>query len=340
MESAEPGHLIAGRYRLAAAIGRGGMGVVWQAFDELLARPVAVKELVWPASFTSYDQQAACHRAVGEAQAAARLNHRNVVRVYDIAEHDGRPWIVMELLPPCSLQDMLRRGGPLPAAWAARVGLSVLAALRAAHAHGIVHRDVKPANILLAPDRVVLTDFGIARCTGMSAVTTVDAVIGSPSYIAPERARGGQSGPPEDLWGLGAVLYATVEGHSPFDRPGGALASLTAAVADEPEPAPHAGPLLWPVISGLLRKEPGARLGAAEAERLLRRAAQPAAQARPGAGRARRPAAAAGPRRARRQRTAARGVTGRSRPAPPEPPAPVTPRCRCPAAAPGSRPSR
>jgi serine/threonine protein kinase len=275
MHSAEPGQLIAGRYRLASAIGRGGMGVVWEAFDRLLARPVAVKELVWPDCLAAADQQAACHRAVGEAQAAARLNHRNVVRVYDIAEHDGRPWIVMELLPPCSLQDVLAEDGPLPADRAAGVGLSVLAALRDAHAHGIVHRDVKPSNIMVTPDRVVLTDFGIARCSGVSAVTTVDALIGSPSYIAPERARGGQSGPPEDLWGLGAVLYATVEGHSPFDRPGGPLATLTAAVADEPEPAVHAGPLLWPVINGLLRKEPGARLGAAEAERLLRRAARP-----------------------------------------------------------------
>jgi len=284
MESAEPGHLIAGRYRLAAVIGRGGMGVVWQASDELLRRPVAVKELVWPAGLSAAEQRSACRRAVGEAQAAGRLSHHNVVRVFDIAEQGGRPWIVMELLPPWSLHDLLSQGRPLSASRAAGVGLGVLAALRAAHAQGIVHRDVKPANILLAPDRVVLTDFGIARATGTWAVTTVDALVGSPSYVAPERARGGQSGPPEDLWGLGAVLYAAVEGHSPFDRPGGALASLTAAVADEPEPAVHAGPLLWPVISGLLRKEPAARLGAADAERMLRRATRPRRCPAPGPG--------------------------------------------------------
>jgi eukaryotic-like serine/threonine-protein kinase len=277
MESAGPGRLIAGRYRLSTVIGRGGMGVVWQARDELLGRDVALKELVSPAYFSEEEQQAACRRATREAKVAARVSHRNVIRVFDIIEEDGCPWIVMELLPPRSLRDLVKEEGPLGPVQAAEVGLGILAALRAAHAEGIVHRDVKPANILMAPDRVVLTDFGIARAAGTSALTSVGVLIGSPSYIAPERARGGQSGPPADLWGLGASLYAAVEGHGPFDRDGDALASLTAAVADEPEPATHAGPLLWPVIAGLLRKDPDERLDAAEAERMLRRAAAPPA---------------------------------------------------------------
>jgi hypothetical protein len=271
MESAGSGRVIGGRYRLGNVIGRGGMGVVWQAHDELLNRDLAVKELTWPAYFSGEEQQAACRRATGEAKMAAGLSHRNVIRIFDIIEEDGCPWIVMELLPPRSLQDLVKEEGPLSPVQAAEVGLGILAALRAAHAAGIVHRDVKPANILIAPDRVVLTDFGIARAAGTATLTNIGVLIGSPSYMAPERARGGPSGPPSDLWGLGASLYAAVEGHGPFDRDGGALASLTAVVADEPEPAAHAGPLLWPVISGLLRKDPGQRLDAAQAELMLRR---------------------------------------------------------------------
>jgi eukaryotic-like serine/threonine-protein kinase len=272
MEPVEPGRLVAGRYWLGAVIGRGGMGIVWRARDELLDREVAVKELVWPAYFSVTEQQAACRRAVREAQLAARLNHRNVVRVFDIVEEDGCPWIVMELLAYRSLRDLVKEEGPLSPAGAAQVGLELLAALRAAHRAGIVHRDVKPANILMAPDRVVLTDFGIARAAGISEMTaTLGVLIGSPSYMSPERARGRESGMPGDLWGLGASLYTAVEGHGPFDRDGGALASLAAVVADELKPATHAGPL-WPVINGLLRKDPDERLDAAEAERMLRAA--------------------------------------------------------------------
>jgi serine/threonine protein kinase len=265
--------LIAGRYRLGTVVGRGGMGVVWQAQDERLRRDVAVKALAWPAGLAAEAQRAACRRAITEARAAAGLSHRNVVRVFDITEVDGCPWIVMELLPPWTLQDLIEQRGPLGPAPAAEVGLGVLAALGAAHAQGIVHRDVKPANVVLAQDRVVLTDFGIARVSGPSALTAADLLIGSPSYIAPERAGGGQSGPPEDLWALGSLLYAAVEGHAPFDRDGDAMASLDAALTEEPQPAAHAGPLLWPVISGLLRKDPAWRLGARQAEWMLRRAA-------------------------------------------------------------------
>ena len=261
--------MVAGRYRLSALIGRGGMGVVWQARDELLSRDVAVKEMIWPPSLTDPEQRAACRRATREAQVAARLNHRNVVRVFDIVEEDGCPWIVMELLPYRSLLDLIQDEGPLAPAEAAKVGLQILAALRAAHSEGIVHRDVKPANILIGPgNRVVLTDFGIAWAADSPAVTTAGVLLGSPSYIAPERARGGHSGAPGDLWGLGASLYTAVEGHPPFER-ANVLASITAVVTDELAPATHAGPL-WPVLSGLLRKDPDQRLDAAETERLLR----------------------------------------------------------------------
>src|SRR5579872_6881727 len=269
MQTAEVGRVVAGRYRLSAVIGRGGMGVVWRARDELLSRDVAVKEMIWPPYLTDQERQAACRRATREAQVAARLNHRNVIRVFDIVEEDSCPWIVMEILPYRSLFDVIEEDGPFTPADAAQVGLQILAALRAAHAQGIVHRDVKPANILVGPDnRVVLTDFGIAWAADNQTASTVGVVLGSPSYIAPERARGGHSGAEGDLWGLGASLYTAVEGHPPFER-ANALASITAVITDELAPATHAG-ALWPVLSGLLRKDPDSRLGAAETERLLR----------------------------------------------------------------------
>jgi hypothetical protein len=272
VESAETGRTLGGRYRLDAVIGRGGMGVVWRARDGLLERDVAVKELVWPPDFTEAEQETACQRAVREAQMAGRLAHLNVVRIYDILQEDSHPWIIMELLPYPSLRDLVRTEGPLTPAQAARVGLGVLAALRAAHAEGVLHRDVKPANILVGPDgRVVLTDFGIARAGDSPPLTASGTLVGSPAYIAPERARGGQARPAGDLWGLGASLYAAVEGHPPFERDA-AIATLTAVVIDEPEEAIHAG-ALWPVISALLRKDPDERLDPAEAERMLRRVA-------------------------------------------------------------------
>ena len=294
MQTAGPGRVVAGRYRLSAVIGRGGMGVVWRARDELLSRDVAVKEMIWPPSLTDQEQQAACRRATREAQVAARLTHRNVIRVFDIVEEDGCPWIVMELLPYRSLLDVIEDEGPLAPAEAAKVGLQILAALRAAHAAGIVHRDVKPANILIGPgNRVVLTDFGIAWAADSPAATTAGVLLGSPSYIAPERARGGHSGAPGDLWGLGASLYTAVEGHPPFER-ANVLASITAVVTDELAPATHAGPL-WPVLSGLLRKDPDQRLDAAETERLLRGvSAAPAYVVSPAAPRPRRVARPAG----------------------------------------------
>jgi len=270
MGPAESERLLAGRYRLRSVIGRGGMGLVWRARDELLGRDVAVKEIVWPPQMDAAEWDIARRRAVREAQMAARLSHPNVVAVYDIIEEDSRPWLVMELVPHRSLRDAIMADGPLSPGQAARVGLGILAALRAAHDAGVVHRDVKPANVLLAPEgRVVLTDFGIARATDSPALTGTGVLVGSPSYISPERARGENPAAAGDLWALGACLYAAVEGRPPFDR-NGALASLTAVVTDEPDPPSRAGPL-WPVISGLLRKDPGARLGVDEVERMLQR---------------------------------------------------------------------
>jgi eukaryotic-like serine/threonine-protein kinase len=273
MGGSELGRLLAGRYRLLAVLGQGGMGAVWRARDELLKRDVALKEIIWPPQMDPDERETARLRAVREAQMAARLRHPNVVGVYDFFEEDGRPCIVMELVPYRSLRDAVLADGPLPPADAARVGLGVLAALAAVHEVGVLHRDVKPANILLGPEgRVVLTDFGIAKAADSPTLTKSGVLIGSASYIAPERARGGQAAAAADLWALGASLYAAVEGRPPFDREG-VLASLTAVVADEPDPPTHAGPL-WPVISGLLRKDPEARLAAAEAGQLLSRIAE------------------------------------------------------------------
>jgi serine/threonine protein kinase len=260
--------VLARRYRLEAVIGRGGMGTVWRAHDLVLTRDVAVKEIIWPPFATEAEHETARRRALREAQMAARLWHPNVVAIYDIVEEDDRPWIVMELLPYRSLRDIVLEDGPLPPSRAAELGVAILAALRAAHREGILHRDVKPGNILVGPDgRVVLTDFGIARAVNSATLTTSGMLIGSPSYIAPERALGGHGGPESDLWGLGASLYTAVEGRPPFEREG-ALPSLTAVVADEPDPAVNAGPL-WPLISGLLTKDPSRRLGPGQAEPML-----------------------------------------------------------------------
>lgn len=247
------------------------MGRVWKARDEVLHRDVAIKELVPPPGLTDDERREMRERSLREARAIARLNHANVVRVFDVLRTDGDPWIVMEYIPSRSLQDVLANDGPVPPARAAEIGLGVLGALRAAHRAGVMHRDIKPGNVLLGHDgRVVLTDFGLATVPGDPNVTRTGLVLGSPAYIAPERARDGTAGPEADLWSLGATLYAAVEGQSPYARPS-AIGTL-AALATEPLPPPKNAGALKPVLVGLLRKDPTQRITAETAERLLRKA--------------------------------------------------------------------
>ncbi|MFJ5308894.1 protein kinase [Streptomyces sp. NPDC088350] len=267
----EPGteRVIAGRYRLLSPLGEGGMGTVWRARDEVLQREVAVKEVRAPAGLASDDVERMYARLEREAWAAARVANRNVVTVYDVATEDGRPWIVMELVRGVSLADLLDAEGPLTPQRTAHIGAEVLAALRAAHDAGVLHRDVKPANVLMSNDgRVVLTDFGIAMVEGSSALTMTGEVIGSPEFLAPERALGRTPGPESDLWALGVLLYAAVEGHSPF-RQNTPLSTLR-AIVDEDLPTPRLAGPLTPVIEGLLRKDPAERLSAEQAEQDLR----------------------------------------------------------------------
>lgn len=261
--------LIAGRYRLGDLLGHGGMGRVWRARDETLERDVAIKEIDVPPDLLGADREAVQRRTLREARAAARLSHPGVVQVYDVLELDGRTWIVMEYVPSRTLQEVLEADGPLEPQQAARIGLDLLLALRAANAAGVDHRDVKPANVLIADDgRVMLTDFGIATIEGDSLITSgFDTLIGSPGYLSPERAGHGTAGLASDLWSLGATLYAAVEGRPPFHRPS-TIATLTALATDEPDPPVRAG-VLRPVLDRLLRKDPDERADSEEAEDLL-----------------------------------------------------------------------
>ncbi|MET9964957.1 serine/threonine-protein kinase [Streptomyces sp. NPDC006356] len=267
------GQLVSGRYRLADAIGSGGMGRVWRAHDEVLHRAVAIKELTAALYVSESDRERLLARTRAEARAAARINHSAVVTVHDVLEHDGRPWIVMELVEGHSLADAVKEQGRVEPAEAARIGLWVLRALRAAHSAGVLHRDIKPGNVLLSEDgRVLLTDFGIAQIEGDTTITRTGEVVGSVDYLAPERVRGHDPGPASDLWALGATLYTAVEGRSPFRRTS-PLGTMQAVVEEEATEPQHAGPLA-PVISALLRKDPATRPGAAEAEQMLAEAAE------------------------------------------------------------------
>lgn len=266
------GRLLAGRYRLDAVLGRGGMGTVWRAEDEMLGRTVAVKELRMNASVEEDEKHRLIVRTLREAKATARIRHNSAVTVFDVVEEDDRPWIVMELVESRSLADVIREDGPLEPARAAEIALDVLGVLSAAHAHGILHRDVKPSNVLIGEQgRVVLTDFGIASVEGDPSVTSTGMLVGAPSYISPERARGQKPGPPADLWSLGGTLYAMVEGRPPYDR-GSALATLTAVMTEELTVPVNAGPLRQ-VIEGLLAKDPEERLTASQTRSMLKRVA-------------------------------------------------------------------
>ncbi|MFF5963939.1 serine/threonine-protein kinase [Streptomyces collinus] len=270
------GRLIAGRYRLLAKLGHGGMGTVWRAKDETVDREVAVKEPRVPEHLPERERSNAFERMRREARAAARLDHPAVVDVHDVAVVEGQPWIVMELLRGRSLGDALQEG-TLSAREAARIGLEVLGALEAAHAAGILHRDVKPDNVLLGRyDRVVLTDFGIAQIEGETNLTDTGGFVGSPEYIAPERVLGQRPGPASDLWSLGVVLYAATEGVSPFRRSNTPATLQSVLNATPAPPASAPGPLAV-AINGLLDKDPARRPNAAQVRALLEAAANPPA---------------------------------------------------------------
>ncbi|MDX2931936.1 serine/threonine-protein kinase [Streptomyces ipomoeae] len=267
------GLLLADRYRLVDIIGSGGMGRVWRAHDVVLHRAVAVKELTAALYVSENEQTVLLRRTRAEARAAARINHSAVVTVHDVLEHDNRPWIVMELVEGVSLADAVRERGRVEPREAARIGMWVLRALRAAHRAGVLHRDVKPGNVLLAEDgRVMLTDFGIAQVEGDTTITRTGEIVGSVDYIAPERVRGQEPGPASDLWSLGATLYTAVEGKSPFRRTT-PLTTMQAVVDEEAAEPVAAGPL-GPVITALLCKDPAVRPGAEEAEQMLAEAAE------------------------------------------------------------------
>jgi hypothetical protein len=261
--------VIAGRYRLSTILGRGGMGAVWQGNDLLLDRDVAVKEIYLPgADYGPVDpDDPRIRRAIREAQAAARLRHPNIVTVHDVALDSGRPWIVMELVDGPSLADVIAKEGALPPGRTAQIGLQVLDALSAAHRRGTVHRDVKPANILIDPDRAMLTDFGIAAMEDASALTATGQMVGSPAYMAPERINGDTAAPAADLWALGVTLYTAVTGRSPFQRED--TQGTIVAILTRPPPMPVGVGGLWPVLAGLLEKDPARRLTADRARPLL-----------------------------------------------------------------------
>ncbi|MFE5869990.1 protein kinase [Streptomyces roseifaciens] len=269
----DTGRLVAGRYRLVDRIGRGGMGTVWRAQDELLDRQVALKQ-IHVSPYLDDDELATLYeRTRREARSAARINHPNVVVVHDVVDDRGLPCIVMEYVPSRTLGDVLKHGTVTPDE-AARIGRGMIAALRAAHAAGVLHRDVKPGNVLLGHDgRVVLTDFGIAQSTGTSTLTKTGEMVGSIDYIAPERVKGAKPGPASDLWALGATLYQALEGRPPF-RKDTAVETAYAIAMDPLEPPRRAGALTR-LIETLLAKDPAVRPPADLAEQILR---EPAAE--------------------------------------------------------------
>ncbi|GAA0376853.1 hypothetical protein Acor_31120 [Acrocarpospora corrugata] len=260
--------LVARRYQLKRKLGQGAMGVVWEGHDTLLDRPVAVKEVLLPRNLPPDELERQLLRTGREARTAARLSHRSIVSIYDVAEEDGRPWIVMELVNAPSLDQLVRERGSLPVREVASIGRQILSALDAAHTAGILHRDVKPANILVTSDgRAVLTDFGIATTSSETSLPDAGSLTGSPPFIAPERAEQGGFGPPSDLWSLGATLYAALLGKSPFDR-GSTMATLAAVLTEEPDFG-RIHPALHPVLTALLKRDPAERATAAAAERML-----------------------------------------------------------------------
>jgi serine/threonine protein kinase len=276
MSTPEGGEVVADRYRLASLIGRGGNGTVWRAQDTLLGRAVAVKRIQIPPQLNEAEAARVRRKVLHEARACARLTHPGAVTVFDVVEDGGRPCIVMELVDAPSLSERVEDEGPLSPSEAADLGLQLLDTLQAAHRQGIVHRDIKPGNILVPPGgHPKLADFGIASIVGEPGMTTTGLIPGSPAYMSPEQAAGGVVGPPSDLWSLGAALYYAVEGVPPFIKLG-PLPTMVAIVNDEPRGPLHAGPLT-PALMALLTKDPETRPDAARAGELLRAALTPSA---------------------------------------------------------------
>src|SRR5437868_5202506 len=268
---APSGYLLAARYRLMEPVGRGGMGTVWRAHDELLDRYVAVKEVRLPMVLDDELRAELCTRTEREGRATAMVTHPSVITVFDVVTEDERPWIVMELLQARSLEQLIQEVGPLAPQQAAEIGRQILGALRAVHAKGILHRDVKPSNVLVTEDRAVLTDFGLAALEGDASITQAGIVLGSAGYIAPERVLGAKASPSGDLWSLGATLYTAVEGKGLHGRRT-AAAALAALTSGEPIPMVKAGPLA-PVLDALLRIDPANRLDSVRASLMLARVA-------------------------------------------------------------------
>ncbi|MFC7218823.1 WD40 repeat domain-containing serine/threonine protein kinase [Streptomyces polyrhachis] len=264
----ESGELIGGRYRLVEPVGQGGMGRVWRGLDETLDREVAIKEILFPPGLDSGQQEVLFRRVVREARAAARLNHPGIVTVHDVAKHQGAPTIVMEFISGRPLATAIREQGRLPLQRVVEIGIAVLGALQAAHAAGVVHRDLKPDNILLANGRIVLTDFGIASLSDATmALTSTGTILGTPVYMAPEQLEGKPATAAGDLWSLGATLYTAVEGQPPFTGP--TFTSLCLAIlTQDPRPADHAG-ALTSVLAELLTKDPAQRVTSEDATRAL-----------------------------------------------------------------------
>jgi eukaryotic-like serine/threonine-protein kinase len=266
--------LVAGRYRLGAVLGRGTMGTVWSAHDEVLGRPVAIKEVLLPPGIPEAEADALRERSLREARAIAALSHPNVVILYDVAREGAAPFVVMELVASRSLAELLCDGA-LPPQRVVAIGAAVAAALQAAHAAGITHRDVKPGNVLMAHDgRIKLTDFGIARNPADQTLTATGLMLGSPAYIAPEIASGGPVNPASDLWGLGATLFAAVEGRPPYDA-GSAMATVASVVQGE-VPRPSCSGPLAEVIRGLMVKDPARRMPLSRVRHLLGAPLEPA----------------------------------------------------------------
>ena len=261
--------LLAERYELIAPLGRGTMGTVWRARDRALGREVAVKEIRQDPGLTEEQRAELRERMVREGRLASRINHPSIAAIHDVLVHENSPWIIMELIEARSLEQVIEEEGPLPPRLVAEIGVDLLGALRAAHAQGITHRDVKPGNVLITESgRVVLTDFGIAKAEGDPRLTKTGMVIGSPGYTAPERARGEYTGPESDVWSLGATLYYAVEGRPAYER--ATIAETLAALLSENADPPTQAGQLRPVLNGLLHKDYRQRLSSAKAQTLLR----------------------------------------------------------------------